>query len=92
MRIKVTTAVTGSRSPANHPNEVVVLINTREGQEQLVVHQRSISDGSIEIGYPISEEGHFYLIELPRETAGGLWRVWVDQNELISTPKVKRRA
>lgn len=69
-----------ARNSANHPNEVVVLIDTRDGKEQLVVHKRSIVDGGLEIGYPILDDGQYCLIELPRETARGLWRVWVDSS------------
>lgn len=65
-----------------HPNEVVVSIPTREGPERLVVHRRSVHDSALEIGYPISEEGAYYLVELPRETMRGLWRVWVAKSSL----------
>ena len=68
-----------------HPNEVVVSILTQDGPERLVVHRRSIHDGGIEIGYPIFEENEYYLIELPRETMGGLWRVWVAKSHLRET-------
>ena len=65
-----------------HPNEVVVSIPTKDGAERLVVHRRSIHDSALEIGYPISDEGEFYLIELPRETMRGLWRIWVPKSAL----------
>jgi len=48
-----------------HPNEVVLSIPTREGAERLVVHRRSVHDGALEIGYPISEEGDYYLEQIP---------------------------
>ncbi len=61
----------------NHPREVMVAVQTTNGDEQMVVHERSIHNGALEIGYPISEEANRYLIELPRETVRGAWRVWV---------------
>ena len=65
-----------------HPNEVVLSIPTKDGVERLVVHRRSVHDSALEIGYPISEEGDYYLIELPRETMSGLWRIWVPKSAL----------
>jgi hypothetical protein len=70
-----------------HPNEVVVSVETAEGQsENLVVHRRSLSeDSSLEIGYPINREGETYLVELPRETMTGAWRVWVPTGAVFSS-------
>ena len=78
MRVKIE-----NQSPGLHPSEVVVGVKTTEGVECLVVHQRSIADNSLEIGYPISNETNHYLIELPRETQSGAWRVWVAE-DLVS--------
>lgn len=66
-----------------HPNEVVVSIPTRDGDERLVVHKRSIRDSSLEVGYPIGEDNQYYLVELPRETMSGLWRIWVESSLLF---------
>jgi hypothetical protein len=74
-----------------HPNELIVAIETRDGIERLVVHKRSIEDGAIEIGYPISEDDDHYLIELPQETMGGLWRIWVPQRSLKLSPTKQRK-
>ena len=75
-----------------HPNEVVVAIRTAEGGvERLVVHRRSIENARLEIGYPISEDGNNYLIELPRETMRGLWRIWVSQKNVFDL-KTRRSA
>jgi hypothetical protein len=65
-----------------HPNEVVLSIPTKDGEERLVVHRRSVHDNALEVGYPISEEGDYYLVELPRETMRGLWRIWVLRSAL----------
>lgn len=80
MRVKVQKVGRGS-----HPSEVMVSVRTVEGEERLVVHKRSLHDDStLEIGYPINEENSNYLVELPRETLKGEWRVWVPDT-LVST-------
>jgi hypothetical protein len=73
-----------------HPNEVVISISTRDGAERLVVHRRSVHDSALEIGYPISEDGSYYLVELPRETMRGLWRVWVSKSALRDSQERRR--
>ncbi len=77
MRLRVTRTGQGS-----HPSEVVVEIITNNGPEEVVVHERSIKDNSLEIGYPVDVSKKEYLVELPRETLSGSWRVWVSQ-ELV---------
>lgn len=78
MRVKVDEVGKGL-----HTSEVVVQIQTAEGQpERLVVDRRSLVDGTIEVGYPIRQDNGYYLIELPRETIGGSWRVWVSKEIL----------
>ena len=72
MRVKVKEVGRGS-----HPSEVMVSVTTTNGEERLVVHRRSLMDDSLEIGYPINQESDSYLVELPRETLRGEWRVWV---------------
>lgn len=64
---------------ATHPSEVIVSVDTTSGTEQLVVHRRSIQEHGLDIGYPIKEENSKYLVELPRETISGSWRVWVPE-------------
>jgi hypothetical protein len=79
MRIKVDEVGKGL-----HPSEVVAQIETaEEGPQRLVVDRRSIVDGTIEVGYPVRRDNGYYLIELPRETIGGSWRVWVAKDVLV---------
>ena len=75
MRVKIQ-----NQSPGLHPSEVVVGLRTTEGIERLVVHKRSIREDGLDIGYPISDNQNQYLIELPRETQSGAWRVWVSKD------------
>lgn len=82
MKVKVTEVGKGL-----HPSEVVVSVKTRDGDQSLVVDRRSLHKGFIAIGYPIREDDRKYLIELPRETSSGSWRVWVDRNQLEDEPE-----
>lgn len=69
---------------ALHPNEVVVGIATAEGRQRLVVDRHSLgTDETLEIGWPLRHEGAYALIELPRETSTGAWRVWVPAQSLV---------
>jgi hypothetical protein len=73
-----------------HPNEKIVSIPTRDGVEKIAVHKRALDDANtLEIGYPISEEKNWYLVELPVETMSGQWRVWVDHHRVLSRPTKK---
>lgn len=68
-----------------HPQEVVVSVATNTGEsEHLVVHRRALAGGSLAIGYPISEHENNYLVELPRETTSGAWRVWVPREAVTA--------
>lgn len=66
-----------------HPSEVVVGVTTRSGLECLSVSRRALKDGSLDIGYPITVDQQLYLVELPRETQTGMWRVWVNEDQVI---------
>ena len=47
-----------------HPSEVVVAITLADGRkERVVVSRRSLSGGTIPIGWPIAEEGDRALVE-----------------------------
>jgi hypothetical protein len=79
MRLKVQPSQTGY----GHPSEVLVTVRTTEGQEQLVVHERSIKNDTVEIGYPIHSRDSEHLVELPRETVNGAWRIWVPSDSVL---------
>lgn len=78
MRVKVQKIQSGS-----HPSEVLVSVHTTEGDEHLVVHERSIRDDTLDIGYPINSRESEHLVELPRETVSGAWRVWVPSTSVL---------
>lgn len=78
MRVKIEEIGTGQ-----HPSEKVVKIETTEGPEQLVVDQRSIEQHSLDVGFPVGQHNGHFLVELPRETSRGAWRVWVDKGIVL---------
>lgn len=78
MRVKIEEVGSGQ-----HPSEKVVKIVTTTGPEQLVVDQRSIQDHSLDVGYPVGQHNGHFLVELPRETFRGSWRVWVDKGIVV---------
>lgn len=65
-----------------HPSEVIVQVNTSKGHENLVVDRRSVASNSLAVGSPISQADDLWLVELPRETMSGAWRVWVPKDSL----------
>jgi hypothetical protein len=77
MRIKVTTIGRGL-----HPSEVVVQVKTTGGVENVVVDKRSLQSGKIDVGAPLARRGDEWLVELPRETMRGAWRIWVKRSLL----------
>jgi len=66
-----------------HPSEVVVAVATNDGIENLVVDRLSLKDDRIEVGHPIRKHGDLFLVELPRETMSGTWRVWVHSDNIL---------
>lgn len=83
MKLRVTEKGTGL-----HPNERIVEIQTKDGGQELVIHSRTLlSGGFIEIGYPVRESGDEFLVELPRETSSGAWRVWVKKSDVHEVPE-----
>ena len=79
MRLQVTQV---SEGPG--PGEVVVEIMTASGiTEEVVLHIRSIEADMIEIGFPILHSEDKSLVELPRESTSGRWRVWVPSSNVV---------
>jgi hypothetical protein len=77
---------------AIHPSEVVVEVQTARGDERLAVDRESIQENSLSIGWPISKRKTQYLVELPRETMSGTWRVWVKQDQILPDKESKGAA
>jgi hypothetical protein len=88
MRVKVREVGAGL-----HPSEAVVEIQTVGGTEKLVVDRKSIRDKTVFVGWrPVAEKKGQWLIELPRETMSGTWRVWVKHNEIVQDDREAIRA
>ena len=60
------------------PGEVLVEVATTTGNtEQVIVHTAALDSNKIEIGHPIHKDDNGSLVELPRESMSGKWRIWV---------------
>jgi hypothetical protein len=65
------------------PDELVVEIDS-EGGTQVVVHGPSLdSEKRLEVGLIGFDMDDKALIELPRETVQGKWRIWVDKSAVM---------
>jgi hypothetical protein len=74
-----------------HPSEMVVSIRTADGvQQRLVVSARSVQNNTIPIGWPLGERADgSILVELPRETQNGAWRIWVPRDQIIEEKRMR---
>jgi hypothetical protein len=67
------------------PSEKVATIATSSGNEQVILDSSTLDSlNRMEIGV-LGFDSDLALIELPRESASGKWRVWVNRSELAST-------
>lgn len=75
-----------------HPSEAVVSVQTKDGPVVMVVDQTIISDETVGVGWPVDRDAQhdLLLVELPRETEHGSWRVWVPKSELHPDDRRKR--
>jgi hypothetical protein len=66
------------------PSETIVAISTADGSEEVVVDASLIHDDGLEVGRVLEKTKDRALVELPRESATGRWRVWVPRSALAS--------
>lgn len=79
MRVKVEVS-----APGLHSSEVVVKIQTAEGEAVfLTQHRDSVNWNSVEVGYPVGRREGAYLVEFSRELDHGPWRAWVPLRSLL---------
>ncbi len=65
------------------PGEVVVEVETTSGiYEEVILHAKTIERDTIEIGHPIAHVEETSLVELPRESVSGRWRLWVPSSSV----------
>lgn len=66
------------------PAEKVVGIDTDAGKEEIVLHASALdSQNQFEVGV-LGYKDDQALVELPRESASGRWRVWIPKASLIT--------
>ena len=66
------------------PSEAIIEIKTTEGRVEVVVDEGLVHDGGLAIRGILERRKDKSLIELPRETSTGRWRVWVDDSTLAT--------
>lgn len=67
-----------------HPSEVVVTIRTAEGKtEEIAVDRRLVTDQRLRAS-EVGAERDRVLVELPRETLSGSWRVWMPKTAVFT--------
>jgi hypothetical protein len=64
------------------PSETTVAISTADGKEEVVVDAALIHDDGLEVSRVLEKTKDRALVELPRESASGRWRVWVLRSAL----------
>jgi len=64
------------------PTEKIARIQTADGEAELVaVWVGNIKDGKLMV-FEIGRREGRVLVELPRESASGRWRIWVNQSSI----------
>jgi hypothetical protein len=64
------------------PGEKIAQIETADGKSEVVaVSSQNIKNEKL-IAYEIGRTGDRVLVELPRESASGRWRVWVKDSAI----------
>ena len=65
------------------PSEAIVAVQTSDGnQEEVVVDVELLRNGYLDVGPVLGNRNGETLIELPRESASGQWRVWVNSSQI----------
>jgi hypothetical protein len=67
------------------PSEKVVQISTVDGLEEVIVYSGLVREKKLEVGPVLQKKDNNALVELPRESASGRWRLWVPETELAPT-------
>ncbi len=64
------------------PSEKVARLLTADGRQEEVVVSPSSLMGNMLCASEVSREGNKVLVELPRESSSGKWRLWIDKSKL----------
>ena len=66
-------------------SEKIVRIRTVGGrQEEVAVSASQVKNSELEAPI-VGKEGETFLIELPRESSSGRWRLWVNKDQVIES-------
>lgn len=64
------------------PNEKIARIETADGKsEEVAVSAQNIQNNKL-LAFEIGRDRGRVLVELPRESASGRWRVWVKESSI----------
>jgi hypothetical protein len=64
------------------PSETIIEIKTSDGRVEVVVDDSLVNDGALLIRRVLEHRKNKTLVELPKESSTGRWRVWVDDSTL----------
>lgn len=64
------------------PSESIATIPTISGAEEVIVYSGLVVNNRLNVGPILGKDGDKRLVELPRESASGRWRVWVPEGAL----------
>lgn len=67
-----------------HPSEVVVTIRTADNRTEEVAVDRLLVTNDRLKAYAVGSEQERVLVELPRETLSGFWRVWMPKASVFA--------
>jgi hypothetical protein len=80
--MKMTTIAVEEVEDGLHPNEVAAMIRTADGRLEEVFVYRGLVKGQRLKADVVGYEGDRVLVELPRETTSGAWRVWMSRDSV----------
>lgn len=64
------------------PNDVVVKVHLATGKwEEVVAPSNAVEGGFLETSSVLDKRERQVLVELPRESASGAWRLWVNEED-----------
>ena len=69
------------------PNEKIVTIRDAESgmKEEVVAVASAVAGGFLETSHVLGRDSGRVLVELPRESASGKWRLWVSETDTDAT-------
>lgn len=66
------------------PSETVVEIKTTDGNEEVIVSRKLVKNDFLDVGPLVHEDKTRVLLELPRESVSGKWRIWVPKSAVAT--------